>query len=129
VRSFEDVMVEELAGLVRAGVPIRGVHLTVRKLFVARIERRPLGPREVSQAVEAMVRAACRLVQEVGAPEELVETVCRATLETVRGHGGETARWFSEATSRVGRSGADLPPAPSGRHPSWIGHHHVGHLG
>jgi hypothetical protein len=32
-------MVEELAGLVRAGVPIRGVHLTVRELFVARIER------------------------------------------------------------------------------------------
>jgi hypothetical protein len=46
-----------------------------------------------------MVRAACRLVRELGAPEELVETVCRATLEAVRGHGGETAQWFSEATS------------------------------
>ena len=92
-------MVEELAGLVRAGVPIRGVHLTVRELFVARIERGPLGPREVSEAVEAMVRAACRLVRELDAPDELVEAVCRATLEAVRGHGGETARWFPEATS------------------------------
>ena len=86
MRPFEDVMVEELAGLVHAGVPIRGVHLTVRELFVARIERGPLGPREVSEAVEAMVRAACRLVRELDAPD-------------VRGHGGETAQWFSEATS------------------------------
>jgi len=92
-------MVERLAELVRAGVPIRGVRLTVRELFVARIERGPLGPREVSEAVESMVRAACRLVQDLDAPDELVETVCRATLEAVRGHGGETARWFPEATS------------------------------
>jgi len=92
-------MVERLAELVRAGVPIRGVRLTVRELFVARIERGPLGPREVSEAVESMVRAACRLVQDLDAPDELVETVCRATLEAVRGHGGETARWVSEATS------------------------------
>jgi hypothetical protein len=99
VRPFEDVMVEQLAELVRAGVPIRGVRLTVRELFVARIERGPLGPREVSEAVESMVRAACRLVQDLDAPDELVETVCRATLEAVRGHGGETARWFPEATS------------------------------
>jgi hypothetical protein len=99
VRSFEDAVVEELAGLVRAGVPVRGVRLTARELFVARIERGPLGPRELSEAVEAMVRAACRLVQELGAAEELVDTVCRATLEAVRGHGGDTARWFSEATS------------------------------
>lgn len=92
-------MVEELAGLVRAGVPSRAVHLTVRELFVARIERGPVGPREVSEAVEAMVRAACRLVRELDAPDELVETVCRATLEAVRGHGGETAQWVPEATS------------------------------
>ena len=99
MRPFEDVMVEELAGLVRAGVPSRAVHLTVRELFVARIERGPVGPREVSEAVEAMVRAACRLVRELDAPDELVETVCRASLEAVRGHGGETAQWVPEATS------------------------------
>jgi len=92
-------MVEELAGLVRAGVPIRAVHLTVRELFVARIERGPVGSREVSEAVEAMVRAASRLVRDLDAPDELVETVCRAALEAVRGHGGETAQWFPEATS------------------------------
>src|SRR4029079_16079810 len=92
-------MVERLAELVRAGVRSRGFRLTVRELFVARIERGPLGPREVSEAVESMVRAASRLVQDLDAPDELVETVCRATLEAVRGHGGETARWFPEATS------------------------------
>jgi hypothetical protein len=92
-------MAAELAGLLRAGVPGRGIHLTVRELISARIERGPLGAREVSDAVEAMVRAACRLVRELDAPDELVETVCRAALEAVRGHGGESARWFPEATS------------------------------
>jgi hypothetical protein len=92
-------MAAELAGLLRAGVPAHAIQLTVRELFVARIERGPLGAREVSEAVEAMVRAACRLVRELGAPDELVEIVCRATLEAVRGHGGESARWFPEATS------------------------------
>jgi hypothetical protein len=28
-----------------------------------------------------------------------VELVCRSTLEAVRGHGGESARWLGEATS------------------------------
>jgi len=98
VRPFEDAMVAELAGLLRAGVPDRGIHLTVRELISVRIERGPLGAREVSDAVEAMVRAACRLVRELDAPDELVEIVCRATLEAVRGHGGESARWFPEAT-------------------------------
>jgi hypothetical protein len=96
---FEELVVAELAGLLRAGVPARGVRLTVRELVVARIEQGPLGAREVSDAVEATVRAACRLVRELDAPDDLVETVCRATLEVVRGHGGESARWFAEATS------------------------------
>lgn len=99
MRPFEDAMAAELAGLLRAGVPERGIHLTVRELISVRIERGPLGAREVSDAVEAMVRAACRLVRELDAPDELVETVCRASLEAVRGHGGESARWFPEATS------------------------------
>jgi hypothetical protein len=99
VTPFEDAVAWELARLVRAGVPVRGVHLTVRELVVSRMERGPLGAREVSEAVEAAMRAACRLVREVGAPDELVDIVCRATLDAVRGHGGRSARWLPEATS------------------------------
>ena len=99
MRAFEEVMAGELAGLLRAGVPVRGVHLTVRELVVVHLERGPLGAREVNEAVESAVRAACRMVRELGAPEEVVETVCRAALEAVRGHGGESARWMPEATS------------------------------
>ena len=96
---FEETMAAELAGLLRAGVPARGVRLTVRELIVTHIERGPLGAREVGDAVEAAMRAACRLVRELDAPPEVVETVCRAALEAVRGHGGESARWLAEATS------------------------------
>jgi len=96
---FEETMAGELAGLLRADVPARGVRLTVRELIVTRIERGPLGPREVGDAVAAAMRAACRLVRELEAPPEVVETVCRAALEAVRGHGGESARWLAEATS------------------------------
>ena len=99
MRLFEDAVAAELAGLLRLGVPARGVHLTVRELVVARIERGPLGAHEIEDAMEDMVRAACRLVRELDAPDELVETVCRAALEAVRGHGGESARWFPDATS------------------------------
>jgi hypothetical protein len=99
VRPFEEAVVSELAGLLRAGVPVRGVHITVREMVVTRMERGPLGAREVSDAVEAAVRAACRLVRELDAPEELAEIVCRSALEAVRGHGGESARWLIEATS------------------------------
>jgi len=99
VSLFEETMAAELAGLLRAGVPARGVRLTVRELIVTRIERGPLGAREVGDAVEAAMRAACRLVRELDAPPEVVETVCRAALEAVRGHGGESARWLAEATS------------------------------
>jgi hypothetical protein len=96
---FEDVVVAELLGLLRAGVPARAVRLTVRELVVTRIERGPLGAREVSDAVEAVMRAACHLVRTLGAPEELVETVCRGAIEGVRGHGGESTRWLPDATS------------------------------
>jgi hypothetical protein len=99
MRLFEDVVLSELAGLLRLGVPAHGVRLTVRELVIARIERGPLGAREVGDAVEDMVRAACRMARELDASDELVETVCRATLEAVRGHGGESARWFPEAAS------------------------------
>ena len=99
MRAFEELMVSELRELLRAGVPVHGVRLTARELLVTRIERGPLGAREVSDAVEEMVRAACRLVRELDAPPEVVETVCRAALEAVRGHGGESSRWLQEVTS------------------------------
>ena len=112
---FEQMMMAELTRLVRAGVPVRGVRLTVRELVVTRIERGPLGAHEVSEAVEAAVRTACRLVRELGAPPELVDTVCRGALEAVRGHGGESARWLADAMSAASaildehaREGADL---------------------
>jgi hypothetical protein len=101
MRPFEEEIVSELAWVLRAGVPERGLRLTVRELLITRIGRGPLGAREVSDAVEAAVRAACRLVRELDAPEDVVETVCRAALEAVRGHGGESARWLPEATSAV----------------------------
>jgi hypothetical protein len=99
VRPFEEAMASELAGLLRAGVPARGIHITVREMLVTRMERGPLGAREVSDAAEAAVRAACRMVRELDAPDELVEIVCRSALEAVRGHGGESALWLTEAAS------------------------------
>lgn len=99
MRPFEEAVASELAGLLRAGVPVRAVRLTVRELLVARLERGPLGAREVSDAVEAAVRAACRLARDLDAPDEVVETVCRAALDAVRGHGGASASWLPEAMS------------------------------
>jgi len=97
--SFEQVVASELTALLRAGVPVRAVRLTVRELLVTRIERGPLDAQQVSGAVEAAVRAACQLARELDTPDELVEAVCRASLDAVRGHGGESARWLAEATS------------------------------
>ncbi|MBM4442067.1 MAG: hypothetical protein FJ027_16750 [Candidatus Rokubacteria bacterium] len=94
---FEADVTAELEALVHAGVPARGVRIAVRERMVVRLERGALGPREVREAMAVMVRAACRLVRERGAPPELVELVCGAALEAVRGHGGETARWLAEA--------------------------------
>lgn len=98
---FEESMAAELAWLLRAGVPARAVRITVREMLIGQMEQGHLGAREVGGAVEAAVHAACRLMQEMDAPDELVETVCRAALEAVRGHGGESARWLAEATSAI----------------------------
>lgn len=99
MNPFEAIVAAELADLLRAGAPPRSVRLTVRELVVERIIRGPLGPREVSDTVEATVRAACALVSERGASEEWVEIVWTASFEAVRGHGGESARWLAQATS------------------------------
>ena len=106
---FEEAMASELIGLMRLGVPARGVRLTVREMVVARFQRGPLGAREVSDAVEATVRAACRLVRELDAPEEVVEAVCRAALDAVRGHGGESARWRESHTEGPAPESARSP--------------------
>ena len=98
MRGFEDAITSELAWLLRAGAPPRAVRLTVRELVITRIERGPLDAREVSETVEATVRAACRLVRELDVPGDLVETVCLSALEAVRGHGGLTARWLPDVT-------------------------------
>ncbi len=98
IRS-EGTIDDELELLFRAGVPRRAVRLTVREFVVTRIETGPLGPREVTEAIEGTLRAACRLVRELGAPEDLVETVCQAALEAVRGHGGQSSRWMPQASS------------------------------
>jgi hypothetical protein len=103
VSPFEEAVSAALADLLRAGVPVRTLRLITRELVVARLERGSLGPGEVRDAVAAAVRAACRLVREAGAPDDVVELVCRAALEAVRGHGGTTAQWLSEARGAVER--------------------------
>jgi hypothetical protein len=113
VSAFADALRWELSWLVRAEVPARAVRLTVRDRLVARLERGPLGAREVSESVQTTVRVAWRVVEELDAPEELVETVCRAALEAVRGQGGDSARWITEA---VGAAGAVLDEQAR-RHP------------
>lgn len=104
MRFFEETISAALADLLRAGVPSRTLRVTTRELVVARLERGPLGGGEIGNAVAAAARAACRLVREVGAPDDVVELVCRAALEAVRGHGGTTARWLPEAQDAVERA-------------------------
>jgi hypothetical protein len=97
MRPFEEVVASELVWMLQAHVPARAVRLTVREMLVARFERGPLGAGEIGDTVEAAVRAACRLVREMNAPDDVVEAVCRSAMEAVRGHGGESARWLAEA--------------------------------
>jgi hypothetical protein len=99
VSAFEEALRDELSWLLRAGVPERGIRIAVRERLAVRLERGALGAREVGDAMEAAVRAACRLVRELDAPDDVVDTVCRAALEAVRGHGGETSRWLTNAAS------------------------------
>jgi hypothetical protein len=110
VSAFEEALRWELSWLVRAEVPARAVRLTVRDRLVARLERGPLGAREVSESVETTMRVACRLVVELDAPEDLVETVGNAALEAVRGHGGASARWISEAIDAADAVVDELAP-------------------
>ena len=118
MRPFEESLRDELSWLLRAEAPPRALRLAVREQLVVRLERGALGPREVREAMEAAVRAACRLVRELDAPDELVDLVCRAALEVVRGHGGETSRWLSEAVGTVDAS-LNALAREHGQAPSW----------
>ena len=100
--TFEEVITVELETLIRAAVPPRAIRLTVRELMVTRIERGPMGAREISDTIQAVLLAACRLVQAGHASEDVVETVLGAALEAVRGQGGESARWLPEARHAAG---------------------------
>ncbi len=85
---------------------------------------REIGHRTAAAAAQAhrgneeAVRAACRLVRELGASDELVEAVCRGALEVVRGHGGQSARWLAEATSAA-HGVLDEFAQERGDDPSW----------
>ncbi len=119
MNPFQEAVASELAWLLRAGVPARAVRITVREMLVGRMERGPLGAREVGDAVEATVRAACRLARELDAPDDLVEMVCLAALEAVRGHGGESSRWLAEATSAASAVIDDLARERA-EEPAWL---------
>ena len=43
MRPFEEAVASELAGLLRARVPVRGIHITVREMLVTRMERGKIG--------------------------------------------------------------------------------------
>lgn len=118
MRTFEDAVATELIWLLRARVSARAVHISVRELLVARLGRGPLGVREVEDAVQSAVRAACRLVREMDAPDEVVEAVCVSALEAVRGHGGESARWLAEARG-VAHAVLDELARERAEEPSW----------
>jgi hypothetical protein len=118
VSAFEAVVAAVLTDLLRAGAPPRAVRLTVRELVVDRIVREPLGPRAISDTVESTVRAACTLVSERGASEEWVEIVWSASVEAVRGHGGESARWLEQATTAASSVLDELMLARAGE-PVW----------
>ena len=96
---FADDLSAELSVLVRARVPMHGIRLTVRERIVERLGRGPLGAREVSESVEAAVRAACGVAASLDGADDLVDTVCRAAFEAVRGQGGYSARWLTHAMS------------------------------
>ena len=83
------------------------------QLLVARMGRGPLGARRVSDTVEAAIRAAGRVVRESNASDDLVEIVCRAALEAVRGHGGATSQWLAEATGAAQAVLDELAVAPA----------------
>ena len=118
MNPFEETLHEEMSWLLRAGMPVRAIRLTVRDRLVVHLARGPVGAREVTDTMEATVRAACRVVREADAPEDLVDIVCLAALDVVRGHGGETARWLTAAAATADAVLDELTGGRGGR-PSW----------
>jgi hypothetical protein len=116
-------MAAELSFLIRARAPARAIRLTIRERVVAqiddeRIDERPFGEQRVLDAVERILRAAVHVQQQLAGQRlagselaghalagrelvsagDLVETAYLASLDAVRGHGGETSRWIDRAT-------------------------------
>jgi hypothetical protein len=73
----------------------------VREVVVARLIAEPSAMHDVRTTAGAVARVACRLVRETGTSADIVEAVCRATLETIRGQGGSSARWLDDAGRAV----------------------------
>jgi hypothetical protein len=101
MNDFEDAMAADLGWMLRAGVPVRAVRLTVHERVLTRVATGQPSAADVREVAEAAVRAACRLVRELDAPDEVVEAVCRGALAAVRGHGGLTAQWLPDAADRI----------------------------
>jgi hypothetical protein len=118
MNAFDEVVAVELDLLVRTAVPPRAIRLTVRELLVARLERGPLGAKEIGEAVAAILLAACGLVRAGRASEDMIETVLDAAREAVRGHGGESARWVPEVR-RAALSVFDQLARQHGDEPTW----------
>jgi hypothetical protein len=54
-------------------------------------------------------------VTELDAPPEIVDLVCRAALDAVRGHGGWSAQWLDAATAAVATVVDDFTAEERGR--------------
>lgn len=101
MRPLEEALVAELRMLLHAGVTPQAVRWTVREVVVARLIAEPSAMHDVRTTAGAVARVACRLVRETGTSADIVEAVCRATLETIRGQGGSSARWLDDAGRAV----------------------------
>ena len=99
------------------GVP--GVRGVVPDVIDLEKERARLGRelKKVAKELETLEKKLSNASFVDRAPPEVVETVCRAALEAVRGHGGESARWLADAADSVSaaldeqaRERVDEPP-------------------
>jgi len=115
MRPFEDDVRWEVSWLLRAGVPARGVRIAVRELVVTQHRPRAAGSPRDRGGRGGGGAAACRLVRELDAPPEVVELVCGAALDGVRGHGGWSAQWLEAATAAVATVVDDFTAEERGR--------------
>ena len=101
MNRLEEALAAELQMLLHAGITPQAVRWTVREVVVARLITEPSSMHDVRATAGAVARVACRLVRETGTSADIVEAVCRAALETIRGQGGSSARWLDDAGRAV----------------------------